>query len=302
MSEEAVVGESGPWQRVERWIRAVADTDFNVLITGEPGSGKSLVARRIHSTSTRSSGPFVGVAAGLREALPLADKGTLHVDEIADLSMEDQRVLLGFLQDREMGGSVHLENRRPDVRVVATSHRDLAALAQRGAFRADLVHRISAVRLHVPPLRAREEDIPLLAQHFAHEVALRMGRRPPVVPALTVAFLAAQTWPGNVRELRNVVERAVVLDPERGLEGLQLTGPNAAHAPELLGEMPDLHLRSFLGRFERQLVVEALRRARGVSKEAARLLGISPSNLGYFVRKHRIQYSAAAGLRPVRRG
>jgi DNA-binding NtrC family response regulator len=224
VSEEAVVGESGPWQRVERWIRAAAETDSNVLITGEPGSGKSLVARRIHSTSTRSSGPFVGVAAGLREALPLADKGTLHVDEITDLSMEDQRVLLGFLQERRGG--------------------------------------------------------------------LRMGRRALIVPALTVAFLAEQTWPGNVRELRNVVQRAVVLDPERGLERLQLPGPNAAHAPELLGEMPDLHLRSFPGRFERQLVVEALGRARGVSKEAARLLGISPSNLGYFIRKHRIQYSA----------
>jgi DNA-binding NtrC family response regulator len=263
--------------------RAAAATDSAVLISGEPGSGKSFLARRIHSLSVRSAEPFVGLATGLERSLRLADRGTLHVDEVGDLSVDDQTALLRFL--RRDSGAAGGERSVPDVRVVAMSHFDLAELVQRGRFGADLFHRISAVRLYIPPLRTRPDDIPVLAEHFAREIAARIGRPAPEIPAFTLGLLAARPWPGNVRELRNVIERVVLFGSTRGLEHLRLSGANA-DPQERFSEMPDLHLRRLLGRFERQLVIEALRRAGGSSKEAARLLGIAPNNLGYFVRKH----------------
>jgi len=160
---------------------------------------------------------------------------------------------------------------------------------QRGRFRADLFYRLNVVRITVPPLRERKQDIPALARHFIGEIAARLGREAPELPAVAVARLAAYHWPGNVRELRNAVERAMILDPDHGLESLDLAQEGAplplAAAAAPTGDR-ELNLRESLNRLERELLLEAQRRAGGVRKEAARLLGIDPRNLAYYLHKH----------------
>jgi DNA-binding NtrC family response regulator len=158
---------------------------------------------------------------------------------------------------------------------------------QSGRFRADLFYRLNVVRIAVPALRDRREDIPPLARHFAALVAARLGRPAPEIEPATLARLAAYHWPGNVRELRNVIERAMILDPAHGLEAIDLAqaGPPTLHAAAVPGDR-DLNLRESLNRLERELLLEAQRRAGGVRKQAAHLLGIDPRNLAYYLHKH----------------
>ena len=173
------------------------------------------------------------------------------------------------------------------MRVVASTNSDLEAEVQQGRFRADLFYRLNVVRIAVPPLRERKEDIPLLARHFAGEIAARLGREAPELPPMALARLGAYHWPGNVRELRNAVERAMILDPAFGLESLDLA-PAGAPAPPSYGAPGEreLNLRESLNRLERELLLEAQRRAGGLRKDAARLLGIDPRNLAYYLHKH----------------
>jgi DNA-binding NtrC family response regulator len=180
------------------------------------------------------------------------------------------------------------------VRVLASTNADLEAEVQQGRFRADLFYLLDVVRIGVPPLRERREDVPLLARHFADQIARRLGRTGPGITAGALARLQAYPWPGNVRELRNVIERAMILDPARGLEHLDLA-PEAA-APPLPEGAPaaerELNLREALNKLERELLLEAHRRAGGVRKDAARLLGIDPRNLSYYMRKHELDADA----------
>ena len=281
--DEEPVGLSRSWQRIECLVRAAAETDSAVLVSGEPGCGKTTLARRVHALSPRSCGRLVELRTELERSLHLADRGTLLVDEVGGLSVDNQAALLRFLQRREAGAPA--EGSVPDVRVVATSQFDLNALVRRGRLSADLLHRMSAIRIHVPPLRERLEDIRVLADHFARDLAARMGRAVPELSAFTCGWLEANPWPENARELRKVVERALLSGPGEALE-YRLSGTKRLDALGPSEKMPELHLRRLVGRFERRLVIEALRRAGGGSAEAARLLGISPKNLGYFVRKH----------------
>jgi DNA-binding NtrC family response regulator len=168
------------------------------------------------------------------------------------------------------------------VRIVASTNSDLQREVAEGRFRADLYHRLNVVRIEVPPLRERLEDIVLLTRRFAEEIAARLGKAMPAIAAETLARLRAYSWPGNVRELKNVIERALILDEEGGLEAIALA---AAGTPAVPGLNGDLNLRGALDRLERDLLVEALRRAGGVRKEAARLLGIDRRNLAYYLRK-----------------
>jgi len=311
---ETAIGDSPAWKRVLAMVQAAAPTDSGVLLTGESGTGKELLARRLHAQSARASGPFVKVNCaavplemweseffGHRKGsftgaqsdrdgrFQLADRGTLLLDEVGAMPAAGQAKLLRAIQDGEFERLGDEQATRVDVRVVASTNSDLEADVQRGRFRADLFYRLNVVRITVPPLRERKEDIPPLARHFIGEIAGRLGREAPELPAVAVARLAAYHWPGNVRELRNAVERAMILDPSHGFESLDLAQEGAplplagAAAPTADRE---LNLRESLNRLERELLLEAQRRAGGVRKEAARLLGIDPRNLAYYLHKH----------------
>jgi two-component system response regulator AtoC len=310
---EVAVGESAAWRRVAGMVAAAAGSDSVVLLTGESGTGKELLARRLHSLSGRAGGPFVkvncaavplemweseffghrkgsfpGAASDRDGRFQLADRGTLLLDEVGAMPLPGQAKLLRAIQDGEFERLGDEQPTRVSVRVVASTNSDLEAEVQQGRFRADLFYSLNVLRIDVPPLRERREDVALLARHFADQIAQRLGRPAPELPASTLDRLLAYPWPGNVRELRNVIERAMILDPAHGLLDLDLAphGGAAAPADGASSSERELNLREALNRLERELLVEAHRRAAGVRKEAARLLGIDPRNLSYYMRKH----------------
>jgi DNA-binding NtrC family response regulator len=321
---EEPLGESPAWRQVLAKARAAAPTDATVLLLGESGTGKELIARRLHHLSRRAAKPFVRVncaavpldmweseffghrrgaftgAAGDRDGrFRLAHRGTLFMDEIGAMAPAAQAKILRVLQDGEFDRLGDEQPTRVDVRVVAATNSDLEAEAAAGRFRPDLFYRLNVVRIDLPPLRERVEDIPILARRFAAEVATRLARRPPVIPPAAMAELQAYHWPGNVRELRNVIERVIILGGGSGeIPGFDLPpAPPGAGRPESGargaavagdGGPSELTLRVVLQAAERAAVVEALRRAAGVRKEAARLLGIDQRNLAYYFRKHQI--------------
>jgi DNA-binding NtrC family response regulator len=303
-------GESAVWRRLLSKVDAAAPTDSTVLLLGESGTGKELLARRIHQLSARSAQPFVrvncaaiplemweseffghrkgaftGAAADREGRFQLAHRGTLLLDEVGAMPAAGQAKLLRVIQDGEVDRLGDEKPTRVDVRIVASTNSDLEAEMKAGRFRADLFYRLNVVRIDIPALRDRAEDVPLLAQLFARQVAERLGRTAPEIDASTLARLRAYEWPGNVRELKSVVERALVLDPVRGLAGADmLPGLFPPSAASLTAS--ELNLREATGRLERDLILEADRRSNGLRKETARLLGIDPRNLGYYFRKH----------------
>ena len=306
------VGESAAWKRVMAKVEAAAPTDSTVLLLGESGTGKELLAWQLHQLSRRASAPFVRVNCaavpmeiweseffGHRKGaftgalsdrdgrFRLADRGTLLLDEIGAMPLAGQAKLLRVLQDGEFDRVGDRGPTRVDVRVVASTNSDLVAEARAGRFRVDLFYRLNVIRIDVPPLRERLEDIGLLADFFAREVATRLGRPVPEISPRIAARLRLYPWPGNVRELKSVIERALVLDPVHGLEGFELGALAGPLTEEVkASELSLLNLREAVNRFERDLLIEADRRSGGVRKEAARLLGIDARNLAYYARKH----------------
>jgi two-component system response regulator AtoC len=308
----ALIGEGAAWRQALAMVEAAAPVDAVVLITGESGTGKELLARRLHALSARAAAPFVkvncaavpleiweseffghrkgsftGASADRDGRFQLADRGTLLLDEVGAMPLQGQAKLLRAIQDGEFERLGDQQATRVDVRVIASTNSDLEAEVQAGRFRTDLFYRLNVVRIQVAALRERREDIPLLARHFAAQIAARLGRPAPDIEPATLARLAAYHWPGNVRELRNVIERAMILDPAHGLEAIDLAqaGPPSLHAAAVPGER-DINLRESLNRLERELLLEAQRRAGGVRKQAAQLLGIDPRNLAYYLHKH----------------
>jgi DNA-binding NtrC family response regulator len=306
------IGDSPTWQAVVQKVRAAAATNATVLLLGESGTGKELLARLAHRLSRRAAGPFVAVncaavSVGVWESeffghrkgaftgaladrqgrFRLADKGTLFVDEIAAMPYEGQAKLLCAIEEGEFQRLGESVVSRVDVRIVAATNGNLESAVSAGRFREDLFHRLNVLRIEVPPLRDRPEDMPLLAEHFVRELAARLGRKAPILTEKTLRELWAHHWPGNVRELRSVLERAMILEPEGELRGLDLA-PALAAATLGLETSQDLSLRPTLGRLERSTLLDALRRSRGIRKDAARLLGIDQRNLTYYVRKHQI--------------
>ncbi len=308
------IGTSPAWLRTLEKVRASAPVDSTVLLLGESGTGKELLARQVHRASRRSAGPFVGVDCAAiptevweseffghrRGAFPgaaddrhgrfrLADKGTLFIDEVGAMPLEAQAKLLRALQEGEFQRLGDEHATRVDVRVVAATNSNLEAEIAAGRFRQDLYYRLNVLRIEVPPLRDRVADIALLATHLVAEIAQRLGRRPTPIPERTLAELQAYPWPGNVRELQSVIERSMILDPDGGLRSLDLSPVHGAGSPDGAAEgEEDLTLRVALGRTEKAMVIQALRRAGSVRKEAARLLGIDQRNMGYYLRKHDI--------------
>jgi DNA-binding NtrC family response regulator len=315
---DGFVGQSAAWRAVLEQVRAAAASDATVLLCGESGTGKDVLARLVHRGSPRARGAYVRVncaavplemweseffghrrgaftgASGDREGrFVLANRGTLFMDEVGAMPLAAQAKMLRVLQDGEFDRLGDDQPTRVDVRLVAATNSDLDAEVRAGRFRQDLFYRLNVLRIDVPPLRERPDDIPLLVGHFLAEIASRLGRPAPAVEPDTLAVLSAYPWPGNVRELRNVVERAVILGPTDRLTVLDMA-PAASSGPDAPAAEEALSLRHALERREREILVEALKRSAGVRKEAARLLGIDQRNLGYYVRKHGIDPDAVS--------
>ena len=235
---DEIVGRSAALQHVLRDVEVVAPTDSGVLILGETGTGKELIARAIHNLSARRDRPFVklncaAIPSGLLESelfghergaftgaimrkagrFEVADKGTLFLDEVGDIPLELQPKLLRVLQEHEFERLGSTRTQQADVRVVAATHRNLKQMVQNGEFRSDLYYRLHVFPLPVPRLRERREDIPLLVRHFVDEYSRRMNRRIESIPPQAMEALTSYSWPGNVRELQNFIERAVILSP-----------------------------------------------------------------------------------------
>jgi PAS domain S-box-containing protein len=304
-----IVGRSGAMQAVFRAIELVARTDSSVLLLGETGTGKELIARAIHRLSRRSGAPLVKLNCG---ALPitlveselfghergaftgavqqkkgrfeLAHRGTILLDEVGDLPLEVQVKLLRVLQEQEFERVGGTQTLRVDARVIAATNRDLAAEVVRRTFRSDLYFRLNIFPIRVPSLRDRRDDIPLLARHFIAEFSARMGRSVDRIDAAALEQLTAYDWPGNVRELANILERAVILCPGRVLQlsHLGLPDPSPPRADGLCT----------LEESERRHILRALDETRGVlggPNGAARLLGVNRSTLWSRMKKLGIQ-------------
>jgi two-component system, NtrC family, nitrogen regulation response regulator NtrX len=300
-----------------------APTNGRVLIYGENGTGKELVARTIHNLSRRRNhafvevncaaipeelieselfghvrGAFTGAVADRRGKFEAADGGTIFLDEIGDMSLKTQAKVLRVLQEQTLeavGGTTRI---KVDARVLAATNKDLQAEIRAGQFREDLYFRLNVIPIFVPPLRDRQEDIPLLADHFMAEFAREYGRRVKLFDPAARAVLQQYPWPGNVRELRNVIERLMIMVPgdriaASDLGFLEPSGlPRPQAAPEPAGERLTLH--EARDRFERDLILRTLAEQQGNMSRTADALGVERSNL---YRKMK-----AFGIAPSRRG
>jgi len=320
-----IIGRSEAMVRVFRLIETIAPTGSTVLISGESGTGKELVARAIHAQSLRRDRPFValncgaltetlleselfghmrgaftGAATNKKGLIEVADRGTIFLDEVSEMSPVMQVKLLRVLQERTFRRVGGTEEIQADIRVIAATNRDLAAAVAEGRFREDLYYRINVIPLHLPPLRERREDIRLLAEHFVARFAARMGKAITGLSAAAVECLEAYAWPGNIRELENALERAVALEttptilPESLPEPVRTGGGRVLALVPRTGEnrplLPDggFDLERHIRALEREYIAEALRRANGVKVRAAELLGMSFRSFRYYLKKYNL--------------
>jgi len=302
-AEGDLLGNCPAFRRLKEEIARVAPTDARVLITGENGTGKELVARAIHRLSQRADSPlvevncaaipeelieselfghvrgsFTGAAEDRRGKFEEADGATLFLDEVGDMSAKTQAKVLRALQEgrfTRVGGTRPISS---DARVLSATNKNLSKEIRRGAFREDLFFRLAVVPLEVPPLRERAEDTALLAEHFLKEAGARFGRRPKVLSADALDALRNYRWPGNVRELKNLVERLMILSPAEQIRREDLPaelreGESSAPLPE------NAPLREAREDFERRYILSALRRHRGNVSRVAEALDVERSNL-----------------------
>ncbi|MGH9255374.1 MAG: sigma-54-dependent transcriptional regulator [Vicinamibacterales bacterium] len=321
-AQHTMVGESYAMVKLREQVAMAAPTNGRVLIFGENGTGKELVARNIHQLSRRRTGPFVevncaaipedlieselfghvrgaftGAVADRRGKFELAHGGTIFLDEIADMSLKTQAKVLRVLQEQVMepvGGSNRI---KVDARVLAATNKDLTGEIRAGRFREDLYFRLNVVPIFVPPLRDRQEDIPLFADHFMALLAREYGRRPKTFESDAIVALRQYPWPGNVRELRNVIERLMIMVPGDRISSRDLTFLDQNMTAGSEGSTPTLSsvpLHEARDRFERDYILRALAAQQGNISRTAELLGIERSNL---YRKMR-----SFGIAPSRRG
>ncbi len=321
-----IYGSSTAMQRVRELIARVAPTGATVLITGETGTGKELVARAIHKNSPRASKPFVAVnCAAFTETLleselfghekgaftgadrsrqglfEAAHQGTLFLDEVAEMSPAAQAKLLRVVTEGQVLRLGTTQPRKVDVRLLAATHRDLPQRVREGLFRQDLYYRLAVVPIAIPPLRERREDIAVLSELFVRQASmeLKLPRRTLMPQALEK--LRSYDFPGNIRELRNLIERASILSagselsadsfpvpssPEALMESGGAAGVKSRQLSEVLPQVDDL--RNFLAEVEKTLILRSLKSTNGAQAEAARRLGISRSDLGYKIAKYGI--------------
>ena len=313
---DQLVGVSEPMRRIYQLIRQVAPTNSNVLISGESGTGKELVAKAIHYNSPRRSYPFLVVnCASIPETLleselfghtkgaftgayqarrgmfELAHKGTIFLDEIAEMPLSLQAKLLRVIEEksfRRLGGE---EEIKVDVRIISATNRELEKEVEEGRFREDLYYRLNVIRIHLPPLRERKEDLPILARHFLEKYSKVLRKPIKKISQEAEELLLQYHWPGNVRELENTIERAVSLEsgeiilPESLPEKIQSSGEKII--PNSLLTLPPegIDLEKTLADIEKKLLKEALIRTKGNKTKAAQLLGISFRSFRYRLAK-----------------
>jgi len=313
----SIIGESEIMQRVKTLVRKVASSPAStVLLMGESGTGKDLVAKVIHYLSSRAGRPFLNITCSAlpehllesemfghekgaftdarqqkRGLLEQADEGTVFLDEIGEMAPALQAKLLRFLEEkafRRVGGSGDVQ---VDVRVIAATHRDLDTLVREGKFREDLYYRLNVLRVEMPPLRARTEDVSMLARHFVDTFGREFNRPSSGLSEAADTALQAYDWPGNVRELRNVIERAVLLAEGDELQPCDLDHLHRRRANGAASDggflLPPGGVN--LDEVERSLVVQALERADGVQTRAAALLGLHRDQIRYRIEKFKLK-------------
>lgn len=315
---ENIVGKGEKMQKVLDLVYKVADSNSNILIFGESGTGKELIARGIHFNSRRRDKPFVtvncsalpetlleselfghmkgsftGAVANKEGLFEVAHEGTLFLDEIGETSLAIQVKLLRVLQEREFRRIGGTKDIKVDVRIIAATNKDLEKAVAQGTFREDLYYRLDVIPVYLPPLRARLDDIPLLAEYFLQKFSQKLGKSIRSITPDSISLLMAQEWKGNVRELENVMERAVALatgdqiTPQLLQECLQKPTPSREVLPT---ELPNegMDLEHFIGNMEKDLLLKALQRSKGIKKEAARLLGLNFRSFRYRLEKYGI--------------
>jgi two-component system response regulator PilR (NtrC family) len=319
-----IVGRSELMLGVFKMIETVARTNSTILLTGESGTGKGLVAQAIHFHSLRRDRPVVAVNCGaLPEALleselfghmrgaftgadsnkkgliEVAERGTVFLDEIGEMSAVMQVKLLRVLQERKFRRVGGLEEMQADIRVIAATNQDLSKLVAEGRFREDLFYRINVIGIHLPPLRDRREDIPLVAEHFLVKYSEQMGKSVSAISHDALELMQKYDWPGNIRELENTIERAVALEatptvlPDSlppAVRGDSLR-PSLAASPPVDAALPSsgFDLEAHVQEIERGYLAEALKRAGGVQVRAAELLGMSFRSFRYYVKKYNLR-------------
>ena len=306
-----IVGRSRAMEEVIKRAELVAQTKSTVLITGETGTGKEMVARAIHHRSAQREmplikvncaaipetlleselfghvrGAFTGATTTKRGKFALADGGTIFLDEIGTMSAALQAKLLRVLQEREFEPLGAERTQRVDVRVIAATNRDLKQLVADGKFQEDLYYRLNVIPIQIPPLRERRDDISVLIDHFVEKHRQRTGKRIDRVDDEVQAALQKYEWPGNVRELENTIERAVVLatSPILSSASISLLGATSTPSPGL----PSMRLHQNIEWVERETIRRALEQSGGVKKDAAEVMGISQRALSYYLSKYRI--------------
>jgi len=320
---ENFVGGSRQMLEIFETIRKTADSLSTVLVTGESGTGKELVARAIHEESPRRNGPFVSVNCGaIPETLmeselfghvkgaftgavastpglfSAANGGTLFLDEVTEVPPSLQVKLLRVIQEREIRRVGDTKDVKVDARLIAASNRDVAKAVQEGILREDLFYRLNVIPIHIPPLRERREDIPLLLAHFIKSRSAELDRSVRHVTPAALAVLESYRWPGNIRELQNVIERALVLGSGEVLD-VDALPPDLRRPPDVLDiavEIPEsgLDLEATLDQIEQRYIQLALARTAGVQTRAAELLRVSFRQLRYKLQKYAARSTSGA--------
>jgi Nif-specific regulatory protein len=313
-----IVGTSGPMRQVYEQIAQVAQTSTTALIRGESGTGKELIAHAIHYNSPRAEQPFVkvscaalpdtlieselfgyergaftGAQARKRGRFELAHGGTLFLDEVGELNLPTQVKILRVLQEGEFERLGGTETHKADVRLIAATNRDLEAAMAERQFREDLYYRLNVFSIFVPPLRDRKPDVMLLADHFLVKYARQHKKRIKRIATQAIDMLMSYHWPGNVRELENTIERAVLTCDGQVIHGHHL--PPTLQTAEASGTVVESSLADAVAQYEKDLILDVLKSARGNRAKAARLLGTTERIIGYKVRKYGIEVGRFRG-------
>jgi len=319
-SFENIVGKNRYMQEVYSLIEQAAPSRSTILIQGESGTGKELVAKAIHANSARSEEPFqvvnsgsmpsdllesnlfghvkgafTGAVASKKGLFEVADGGSIFFDEVSNISLEVQAKLLRVIQEKEFMRVGSVDTLKVDVRLIAATNDDLKKMIAEGTFREDLYYRINVISITLPPLRNKVDDIPLLSQYFLDRYSKENGREDLIISDDALELLKGHAWPGNVRELENAIERAVVLAPRGGGISADLIreyiDPVTFDSSTPLVTVPaeGLPMKSVVTDFQKQLIIDALRKTHWVQKEAAKLLDLKPTTLNEMIKRYGIR-------------
>jgi DNA-binding NtrC family response regulator len=314
---ENIVGHSEQMRKVFDLVSQVAPSRSTILITGESGTGKELIAKAIHFHSTRAGKPFVVVNSGslppdLLESnlfghmkgsftgaisskkglFEIADGGSIFFDEIGNINPDTQSKLLRVIQEKEFMRVGGVETIHVDVRIIAATNSDLYGLVKDGKFREDLYYRLNVISIHLPSLRERMEDVPLLADYFVERYCKENEKPPLHLTPQALNALMDYSWPGNVRELENVIERAVVLCRGDSLTADLLPDTIRERARAYMVAEGNLPFKDKVDHYRKVLIMDALQKSEGVQKEAAKLLRIKPTTLNEMMKRYNIKYPA----------